>query len=134
MYRLFTPGPRHLEIAFELLGEAGAGGNLTTDAQIAALAIEYLATFRWRIALRNPSSGSLGFFLNDLAPAGTDSPADSNLESAGLSIFPGACKTPSESTLRVEAGRSGRPMLLRGLASSEYLEWWEHRRAHPRRL
>jgi hypothetical protein len=35
------PGPRHLEIAFRLLREAGTGANLTTDAQLAALAIEY---------------------------------------------------------------------------------------------
>ena len=34
------PGPRHLEIAFGLLHELGAAGNLTTDAQLAALAIE----------------------------------------------------------------------------------------------
>ena len=42
--RLLTPGPRHLEIAIQLLKDAGSGGNLTTDAQIAALAIEYQAT------------------------------------------------------------------------------------------
>jgi uncharacterized protein len=35
-----TPGPRHLEIAFRLLHDLGTAGNLTTDAQIAALAIE----------------------------------------------------------------------------------------------
>lgn len=34
------PGPRHLEIAFDLLKDAGTAGNLTTGAQIAALAIE----------------------------------------------------------------------------------------------
>jgi toxin-antitoxin system PIN domain toxin len=37
---LIHPGPRHLEIAFGLLRQVGAGGNLTTDAQIAAHAIE----------------------------------------------------------------------------------------------
>ncbi len=37
------PGPRHLEIAFGLLREVGTGANLTTDAQLAALAIEYRA-------------------------------------------------------------------------------------------
>lgn len=37
------PGPRHLEIAFRLLREVGTGANLTTDAQLAALAIEYRA-------------------------------------------------------------------------------------------
>ncbi len=35
------PGPRHLEIAFALLRDAGTGANLTTDAQLAALAIEH---------------------------------------------------------------------------------------------
>ena len=37
------PGPRHLDIAFRLLREVGTGANLTTDAQLAALAIEYRA-------------------------------------------------------------------------------------------
>jgi toxin-antitoxin system PIN domain toxin len=37
------PGPRHLEIAFGLLREAGVAANLTTDAQLAALAIEHQA-------------------------------------------------------------------------------------------
>ena len=35
------PGPRHLEIAFGLLAGVGTGGNLTTDVQLAALALEY---------------------------------------------------------------------------------------------
>ena len=35
-----SPGPRHLEIAFGLLRHVGAAANLTTDAQLAALAIE----------------------------------------------------------------------------------------------
>ena len=35
------PGPRHLEILGKLLGELGVAGNLTTDAHIAALAIEH---------------------------------------------------------------------------------------------
>ncbi|HSD30211.1 MAG TPA: type II toxin-antitoxin system VapC family toxin [Vicinamibacteria bacterium] len=35
------PGPRHLEIAFALLRQIGAAANLTTDAQLAALAIEH---------------------------------------------------------------------------------------------
>jgi toxin-antitoxin system PIN domain toxin len=38
--RLALPGPRHLEISFGLLRQVGAAGNLTTDAQLAALAIE----------------------------------------------------------------------------------------------
>jgi predicted nucleic acid-binding protein len=37
------PGPRHLEIAFRLLKQLGTAGNLTTDVQLAALAIEYQA-------------------------------------------------------------------------------------------
>src|SRR5262245_60737896 len=37
------PGPRHLEIVFRLLRQAGAAANLTTDAQLAALAIEHSA-------------------------------------------------------------------------------------------
>lgn len=37
---LATPGPRHLDICFRLLREIGTAGNLTTDVQIAALAIE----------------------------------------------------------------------------------------------
>lgn len=35
-----APGPRHLEIAFDLLGAIGAASNLTTDVQLAAYAIE----------------------------------------------------------------------------------------------
>lgn len=34
------PGSRHLEILERLLGEAGVAGNLTTDAHLAAIAIE----------------------------------------------------------------------------------------------
>jgi uncharacterized protein len=41
--RFLLPGPRHLDIAFRLLRRIGAAGNLTTDAQLAALAIEYQA-------------------------------------------------------------------------------------------
>ena len=40
---LLLPGPRHLEIAFGLLRRMGAAGGLTTDVQIAALAMENLA-------------------------------------------------------------------------------------------
>lgn len=39
--RFLLPGPRHLDIAFELLEGLGTAGNLTTDVQLAALAIEY---------------------------------------------------------------------------------------------
>ncbi|WP_394850517.1 type II toxin-antitoxin system VapC family toxin [Pendulispora brunnea] len=41
--RFLLPGPRHLEIAFDLLRRSGASGNLTTDTQLAAMAIEYQA-------------------------------------------------------------------------------------------
>jgi uncharacterized protein len=36
-----VPGPRHIEIAFSLLRTVGTGGNLTTDVQLAALALEH---------------------------------------------------------------------------------------------
>lgn len=36
-----NPGPRHAEILGALLGNTGSGGNLTTDAHLAALAIEH---------------------------------------------------------------------------------------------
>jgi uncharacterized protein len=39
--RFLTPGPRHLDIAFALLEKAGTAANLTTDARLAAYAIEY---------------------------------------------------------------------------------------------
>lgn len=35
------PGPRHLDITFDLLHDLGTAGNLTTDIQLAALAIEH---------------------------------------------------------------------------------------------
>jgi toxin-antitoxin system PIN domain toxin len=41
--RMLAPGARHLEITFSLLRRLGAGGNMTTDAQLAALAIEHQA-------------------------------------------------------------------------------------------
>ncbi len=37
---LLVPGPDHLTIAFRLIRQMGTGANLTTDAQIAAHAIE----------------------------------------------------------------------------------------------
>ena len=37
---VLLPGPDHLRIAFELLTDVGAAGNLTTDVQLAAYAIE----------------------------------------------------------------------------------------------
>jgi toxin-antitoxin system PIN domain toxin len=38
---ILDPGPRHLELLGRLLDELGVGGNLTTDAHLAALAIEH---------------------------------------------------------------------------------------------
>lgn len=38
---LLTPGPKHLDIALDLLHGIGAAGNLTTDIQLAAYAIEH---------------------------------------------------------------------------------------------
>jgi len=35
------PGPRHLEVLRDLLRPLGTGGNLTSDAHLAALAIEH---------------------------------------------------------------------------------------------
>lgn len=40
---VLTPGPRHLEILERLLDAARIGGNLTTDAHLAAIAIEHQA-------------------------------------------------------------------------------------------
>jgi uncharacterized protein len=40
---ILEPGPRHAEILFGLLETLGSGGNLTTDAHLAALAIEHQA-------------------------------------------------------------------------------------------
>lgn len=38
---VLEPGPRHLEILDELLDALGAAGRLTTDAHLAAIAIEH---------------------------------------------------------------------------------------------
>ena len=40
---ILDPGPRHAEILFGLLEALGTAGNLTTDAHLAALAIEHQA-------------------------------------------------------------------------------------------
>jgi len=40
---ILHPGPRHLELLDELMGAAAAAGKLTTDAHLAALAIEHQA-------------------------------------------------------------------------------------------
>ncbi len=63
------PGDRHADILFGLLDHVGVAGNLTTDAHLAALAIEYQAELhstdadfsrfpglRWRNPLKKPSS------------------------------------------------------------------------------
>lgn len=42
--QILEPGPKHLLLLEQALIEAGVGGNLVTDAQIAALALEYQAT------------------------------------------------------------------------------------------
>lgn len=39
--RIVNPGPRHAELVFSWLRSAGKAGNLTTDAHLAALAVEY---------------------------------------------------------------------------------------------
>lgn len=41
--QVLTPGEQHGEILFRLLEQLGTAGNLTTDAHLAALAIEYQA-------------------------------------------------------------------------------------------
>lgn len=41
--QVLIPGERHSEILFRLLEDLGVAGNLTTDAHLAALAIEYRA-------------------------------------------------------------------------------------------
>ncbi len=43
LVEVVAPGERHPEILFRLLRDAGTAGNLTTDAHLAALAIEYQA-------------------------------------------------------------------------------------------
>lgn len=42
--RELEPGPAHTRSVLDLLARAGTGGNLVTDAQIAAIALEYGAT------------------------------------------------------------------------------------------
>lgn len=41
--RIITPGESHANILFRLLEDLGTAGNLTTDAHLAALAMEYQA-------------------------------------------------------------------------------------------
>jgi len=41
--QVLTPGEGHAEILFRLMEHVGVAGNLTTDAHLAALAIEYQA-------------------------------------------------------------------------------------------
>ncbi len=69
--RFLVPGPSHLQVAFDLLEAVGAGANLTTDAQLAAYAIEQDAELcsndtdfgrfpglRWIDPLRQSGSGA----------------------------------------------------------------------------
>jgi toxin-antitoxin system PIN domain toxin len=42
--RMVQPGHRHAELLFRYLRALGAGGNLTTDAHLAALAVEHGCT------------------------------------------------------------------------------------------
>lgn len=42
--RVVNPGERHAQLFGQLLARVGTGGNLTTDAHLAALAIEHGAT------------------------------------------------------------------------------------------
>lgn len=42
--RLLVAGPAHVQTVGQLLEQAGTGGNLVSDAQIGALALEYGAT------------------------------------------------------------------------------------------
>jgi toxin-antitoxin system PIN domain toxin len=41
--QVVNPGPRHAELIFGFLRSHGKGGNLTTDAHLAALAVEFRA-------------------------------------------------------------------------------------------
>ena len=41
--QILTPGESHADILFRLIEQVGTAGNLTTDAHLAALAIEYQA-------------------------------------------------------------------------------------------
>ena len=40
---LMSPGPRHLDLLEHMLGTLAVAGNLTTDAHLAALAVEFQA-------------------------------------------------------------------------------------------
>jgi hypothetical protein len=68
---LVHPGERHAAILFDLLRRLGTAGNLTTDAHLAALAIEHQVELQstdadfarfsglsWRNPLADPPSGS----------------------------------------------------------------------------
>lgn len=70
--RVLEPGPNHIEQTLSLLEKVGTAGNLVTDAQIAALAIEYGAVVhtadadflrfpgvRWRNPITGVSSRGL---------------------------------------------------------------------------
>lgn len=64
---IVSPGERHANIFFELVESLGTAGNLTTDAHLAALAIEYQAVVHSTdndfarfpgVKWRNPLAGS----------------------------------------------------------------------------
>ncbi|MBN1611739.1 MAG: hypothetical protein JW940_34215 [Polyangiaceae bacterium] len=55
-----VPGSRHLEMAFRLLGQLGTGGNLTTDVQIAAYALEHSGEVWRRSEARASQASRLG--------------------------------------------------------------------------
>ncbi len=70
---ILHPGERHAGILFGLLEELGTGGNLTTDAHLAALAIEYQAELhttdadfarfpglKWKNPISSPTSPQKG--------------------------------------------------------------------------
>jgi uncharacterized protein len=42
--RIVNPGPRHAELVFGFLRAEGRGGNMTTDAHLAAIAVESRGT------------------------------------------------------------------------------------------
>jgi uncharacterized protein len=64
--QILQPGPRHIDLLENLTAERGTSGNVTTDAHLAALAVEHQAELhsndadfdrfpglRWRNPLRN---------------------------------------------------------------------------------
>ncbi len=52
--QVLSPGDRHAETLFSLLEHLGTAGNLTTDAHLAAIAIEYQAELASTDAWKKP--------------------------------------------------------------------------------